>query len=260
MKKRRILALIAARGGSKGLKDKNIRLLGGRPLISYSVLPCVESEHIDRVVVSTDSPEIAEIARQFGAEVPFMRPAEEATDTADLGAVYNTCLNRLYQEERYEPEIVLYLFPTYPFKTRKDVDTMIEDIAHRGYETSMLGNAVPREDLTDVCIIDADGRALPLPIRVADIDHGWFSTNNSIFAGATAPRALTAGITDPDERDHVKALYFKDLAERGITNGKAMVRPADRIRGIDIDTIDDFNLAELVIRRRLFDFEGVFHA
>ena len=79
---KRVLALIPARGGSKGIKDKNITPLCGKPLIAYSVLAAKNSRYIDDVVVTTDSERIAETAKAYGAEVPFLRPAELASDTA----------------------------------------------------------------------------------------------------------------------------------------------------------------------------------
>ena len=81
-KDKKILAIIPARGGSKGIKNKNIVDLCDRPLISYSITAALESRYIDKVVVSTDSEEIAEVARKYDAEVPFLRPKELASDTA----------------------------------------------------------------------------------------------------------------------------------------------------------------------------------
>ena len=81
-KKLRILAVIPARGGSKGVPKKNIKLLGGKPLIAYSVEAAKKSKYVDRVAVSTDSEEIAEVAKKYGAEAPFLRPAKFATDSA----------------------------------------------------------------------------------------------------------------------------------------------------------------------------------
>src|SRR3989338_8939454 len=80
---KRILGLVVGRGGSKGIPRKNIRLLAGKPLIAHSVLPGKESKYIDRLIVSSDDVEIIEVAKSYGAEAPFVRPAEPASDTAN---------------------------------------------------------------------------------------------------------------------------------------------------------------------------------
>src|ERR671935_3060223 len=85
---RRVLAVVPARGGSKGLPRKNLRLLAGRPLVAHAVAAGLAAELVDRVVCSTDDPEIAEAARQAGAEVPFLRPAELAQDDTEDLAVF----------------------------------------------------------------------------------------------------------------------------------------------------------------------------
>ncbi|HOO28495.1 MAG TPA: hypothetical protein PLU43_08520, partial [Lachnospiraceae bacterium] len=79
---RKILAIIPARSGSKSVTDKNIRLMDGKPMLAYSIGHAVRSKYINRVIVSTDSEKYAKIAKEYGAEIPFLRPAEYATDTA----------------------------------------------------------------------------------------------------------------------------------------------------------------------------------
>jgi CMP-N,N'-diacetyllegionaminic acid synthase len=116
-KKNGVLALIPARGGSKGIYRKNIKLLGGRPLIDWSIRAAKESSCIDRLIVSTDDLEIAEVAEKCGAEVPFLRPAELATDeTPGIAPV----LHALQYFPDYE--WVLLLQPTSPFRKREDID------------------------------------------------------------------------------------------------------------------------------------------
>lgn len=112
-----VLAVIPARGGSKGLPGKNIRMLGGYPLIAWSIAAAKQSDAVDRVICTTDSPEIAAIAREFGAEVPFMRPSELAgDDTLDL-PVFQHALAWLDENEAYAPDYVVQLRPTSPFRS-----------------------------------------------------------------------------------------------------------------------------------------------
>ena len=107
-----ILALIPARGGSKGVPRKNVMMLDGKPMIAYSILQAQASQRINRVVVSTDDEEIAAVAREWGAEVPFMRPAEYAQDLSPDIDVFRHALTWLRDNQNYEPEMVVHLRPT----------------------------------------------------------------------------------------------------------------------------------------------------
>lgn len=120
----RSLAFIPARGGSKGLLLKNIRPLGGRPLIEWTIADALDSPWIERVVVSTDHPEIARIARAAGAEVPFLRPPHLSTDAAPLSEVSRHLLEWLRDHEGYAPEVLTHFSATYPFRSR----ALIEDV------------------------------------------------------------------------------------------------------------------------------------
>jgi N-acylneuraminate cytidylyltransferase len=110
------IALIPARAGSVGIKDKNIAPLAGKPLIAHSIEFALSCPQIDRVIVSTDSAHYAEISRSYGAETPFLRPAELGqNDTPDL-PVFQHCLRWLKENEKYEPELVVHLRPTSPLR------------------------------------------------------------------------------------------------------------------------------------------------
>jgi len=120
-----ILAIIPARGGSKGIPRKNIRDFAGYPLIAYSISAGLKSELVTRVIVSTDDDEIAEVARKYGAETPFMRPSLFAEDnTTDL-PVFEHALNWLAENEDYHPDIVVQLRPTSPIRPPSCVDSAI---------------------------------------------------------------------------------------------------------------------------------------
>lgn len=121
-----ILAVIPARSGSKSVKDKNIRDVNGKPMLAYSIEHAEKSKYINRIIVSTDSEMYADIAREYGAEVPFLRPAEYATDTALDYDVFFHALSYLKEKEEYEADIVVQLRPTYPIRDINDIDRMIE--------------------------------------------------------------------------------------------------------------------------------------
>jgi N-acylneuraminate cytidylyltransferase len=118
-----VLAIIPARGGSKSIPRKNIRPLAGHPLIAYSIAAALEAHSVTRTIISTDDEEIAEVARRYGAETPFLRPAEFAQDnTTDL-PVFEHALGWLMENEAYNPDIVVQLRPTSPIRPPDCVDS-----------------------------------------------------------------------------------------------------------------------------------------
>ncbi|MEM2963781.1 MAG: acylneuraminate cytidylyltransferase family protein [Candidatus Anstonellales archaeon] len=120
----RIVGIIPARGGSKGLPRKNILPLGGKPLLSYTIEAALQSR-IDRTIVSTEDVEIAEIAKKIGAEVPFLRPKKLATDTASSLSVILHALNYL-DKNKYHSDVIVFLQPTSPFRTHKHINAALE--------------------------------------------------------------------------------------------------------------------------------------
>ena len=121
---KRVLCIIPARSGSKGLKDKNIRELAGKPLLAWPVCCARDSKYIDRVIVSTDSEKYAAIARQYQADVPFLRPTRLAQDTTTTIDVVDDLLNQL--QESYD--ILVLLEPTSPLTEANDVDIALESL------------------------------------------------------------------------------------------------------------------------------------
>lgn len=123
-----ILAIIPARGGSKGLPGKNIRPMSGHPLIAYSILAAQRSARITRIVVNTDDAAIAEVAVKYGAECPFMRPAELAGDTSTDLEVFMHALRWHQTYEQYRPELVVQLRPTSPLRVEGWIDSAIDQV------------------------------------------------------------------------------------------------------------------------------------
>ena len=119
------IAIIPARSGSKGLKDKNIKLLNGKPLMAYTIEAALKSEQFDDVMVSTDSEKYAEIAKSFGAKVPFLRSAETSTDNASSWDTVAEVLDR-YAENGQTFETLCLLQPTSPFRTAEDIKIAYE--------------------------------------------------------------------------------------------------------------------------------------
>ena len=121
-----MLAVIPARGGSKGLPGKNIKRINGKPLIAWTIEAAKKSKYIDRIIVSTDDKKIANISKKYGAEIPFLRPKELATDTAKAIDNYIFTIEELKnREEKYYDEFII-LQPTSPLRKAEDIDKAIE--------------------------------------------------------------------------------------------------------------------------------------
>jgi len=121
-----ILAIIPARGGSKGIKNKNIKSFNGRPLIAYAIGAAQKTKLINRIIVSTENETIARVAKKLGAEVPFLRPANLAEDNSPVkDAVLHLLLN-LKNKENYQPDHIVLLEPTSPLRISRDIDCALE--------------------------------------------------------------------------------------------------------------------------------------
>lgn len=157
-----VLALVPARGGSKSIPRKNIRPLAGHPLLAYSVAAGLQSELVTRVIVSTDDEEIAEVARGYGAETPFLRPAALAQDDTQDLPVFLHALESLEKEEGYRPEVVVQLRPTSPVRPPDCVDRAVQILLEHPEADSVRGVVPSGQNPYKMWRIDARGRMLPL--------------------------------------------------------------------------------------------------
>ncbi len=121
-----VLGIIPARRDSKRVPGKNIRLLAGKPLIVYTIEAALKANSINRLIVSTDDREIADIAKQYGAEVPFLRPSELAEDNVPDQPVFVHALQWLKEHNSYEPDAIMHLRPTTPFKKPQTIDNVVQ--------------------------------------------------------------------------------------------------------------------------------------
>jgi N-acylneuraminate cytidylyltransferase len=261
-----VLAVIPARGGSKGIPRKNIRNFSGYPLIAYSIAAALQSETVTRVIVSTDDEEIAAVARQYGAEVPFMRPAEHAQDsTLDL-PVFAHVLRTLAEMENYHPDVVVQLRPTSPFRPLTMVDDAVRLLLDNPEADSVRGVVPAGQNPHKMWRIDqASGRMVAL-LQVEGIDEPYNSPRQKLppvywqtgHIDAIRPRAILEKnsmsgavilplLIDPaytvDIDTPADWMHYEWQMERG---GLEMVRPAQKRRAFPGDV-------ELVI----FDFDGV---
>lgn len=134
MKNKKIIAIIPARGGSKGIPRKNIKILAGKPLVAWTIEAAKKSKYLDRVIVSTEDREIAEISKKYGAEV-IKRPEELARDTVPAVPVLEQVIDYLEENENYNPDIIVLLQPTSPLRFTHHIDESIEILLQGDYDS-----------------------------------------------------------------------------------------------------------------------------
>ncbi len=152
----RVLFVITARGGSKGVPRKNIRMLGGIPLVAYKIIAAQKCKYEKRIIVSTDDEEIASISRVYGAEVPFMRPKELATDTASSVDVVLHTMNWISKYDKEEYDYVCLLEPSSPFASYQDLNKALELMEERDADT-LLGMKEVEVSKTFIHSLDKNG-------------------------------------------------------------------------------------------------------
>jgi N-acylneuraminate cytidylyltransferase len=196
-----VLAIIPARGGSKGIPRKNIKLFAGHPLIAYSIAAGVQAESVTRVIVSTDDEEIAAVARQYGAEVPFLRPAELAQDqTLDL-PVFQHALRWLEEREGYRPEVVVQLRPTSPVRPPALVDEAVRILLEHPEADSVRGVVPAGQNPHKMWRIDPQTGVMKNLLDVPGVDEPYNTPRQILppvywqtgHIDAIRPRAIHAG-------------------------------------------------------------------
>jgi CMP-N,N'-diacetyllegionaminic acid synthase len=233
-----VLGIVPARGGSRGIPQKNIAPLGGRPLIAWTIQAARSSMRVSRLVVSTDDNEIARIAKQSGAEVPFLRPSELARDdTPGIAPILHT-LNSLKAAEGYVPDMVMCLQPTSPFRSADDIDAAVELAERKNADAVVSVTSVDHHPDWMRCI-DSEGRLTefgkpdPSISRRQDLPP-VYALNGAIYLAAGA--VLLA-----------RESWYTDKTY-------AYVMPEER--SLDIDTPWQLRLADLILKDRLNDENG----
>jgi len=184
----KILAITLARGGSKRLPGKNIKELEGIPLIEYTIRAAKNSKKITRFLVSTDDQKIANIAKNAGAEVPFLRPSSLSNDQASPIDGCLHALKELKKREGYEPDIVVLLQPTSPFRTEKHIDEALHLLKQKNAESVISACPLEHELDTFRCI-NKEGKMSPIFPFTQDIDSNFSDRvrlNGAIYAIKTA--------------------------------------------------------------------------
>jgi len=243
------LVIIPARGGSKSIPRKNIKDFAGYPLIAYSIAAGLAADSISRVIVSTDDEEIAEVARNYGAEVPFLRPEEFSRDNTPDLPVFQHALEWLQSKEEYRPKIVVQLRPTSPLRRKELIDQAVLRLLERPEADSIRTICIPFQNPYKMWRISADGfmkpllsidlpepynlprQALPeIYWQTGYVDAAWSETildKNSMTGDAILPLVIGAeewiDIDSPDDWVRAERLFesgevtFDDLGFRIVT-------------------------------------------
>jgi N-acylneuraminate cytidylyltransferase len=223
---------VFARGGSKGLPGKNIKSLAGRPLIAYSIESLRGSRHVDRIIVSTDSEDIARVARDCGAETPFMRPAELASDTSPEILSWRHALSEAAMEGRL-PEIMVVAPATSPLRSPEDIDAALDMLARTSADQVISVTPASRNPYFNMVTRDEDGRS-----RVfARLPEGIHRRQDAplVYDQTTVVYASRTG-------------FIMDGGPNREPDVRSIIIPAER--ALDIDTQLDFDFAEFIMERR----------
>lgn len=239
-----MLVIIPARGGSKGVPRKNVKALAGRPLIAYAIGAALAARRVDRVIVSTEDAEIAQVARDHGAEVPFMRPAELATDTAPNGAACLDAIDRLAALEGTARDAFALVQPTSPLIEAEDIDNAIALFEDK--DAAAVVSLTPCEvPIESVCEIGDDGHVISVLRERYGADFTP-DTRQTYGARYTISGAVTV----------VRVARMRDDVNYYYGNPESLAYAIPEPRGFDIDTPLDFALAELLVGQRSKELVG----
>lgn len=224
-----MIAIIPARGGSKGLPGKNILDLCGKPLISYTIEAALNSKYISRVILSTDDVEIANVARQYGAEVPFMRPRHLATDMAKAIDVYKYTCGRLEKEENVDISEFVILQPTSPLRTSDHIDQAIELYKNKKAD-SVISYCPEHHPIAWHKYLTAAGKIESIfeeNIRNRQEERPSYFPNGAIY------------------------IFKREIIEQELYHThNSFAYIMNRKDSVDIDTIEDFEYAEFLFNKR----------
>jgi len=229
--KQYIVGFIFARGGSQGVSGKNIRLLAGKPLIAYAIETAFQSEFIDRVVVSTDDEKIAQVAQNFGAEIPFVRPKELAQDNSPEWLVWQHAIRTLKEQDRDRKlDVFVSIPPTAPLRAVKDVDNAIQTFLESDADIVITVKKAGRHPSFNMIRLDEQSCArLVMPL------------DKQIIRRQDAPpvydMTTVAYVASPKFIMESKAVFEGKV--------KAVLIPEER--ALDIDTELDFKFAEFLM-------------
>lgn len=231
-----VLAIIPARGGSKGIPHKNIKKFAGYPLIAWSIAAAKQSASVTRTIVSTDDEEIARVAREWGAETPFLRPAEFATDQSLDLPVFRHALEWLKENEGYEPDIVVQLRPTSPVRPVNLVDDAVRLLTDHPEADSVRGVVPSSENPFKMWLIDSETGTMSGLIKLDGIPEPY-----------NAPRQVLPATYW--QTGHIDAIRPRRTFMAGDSMSGKVILPLllDPAFKVDIDTLADWDRYEQLV-------------
>lgn len=231
----RVLFLIAARGGSKGVPRKNIKQLGNMPLIAYTIIAARKCSVDKRVIVSTEDVEIAEVSKRYGAEIPFMRPSELASDTASSVDVVKHAAEWINRNDKYSYDYICLLQPSAPFITYQDLNESLRMIDDKGADT-LLGVKEVKTNKVFIHSLDEQGKLSHFYQSIQKLQNVrrqeqpvQYTMNGAVYIARWD--------------------YFMKNATFHSINSLPYVMPEER--SVDIDTIFDYNMAAYMIEKKI---------
>ena len=229
-----VLALIPARGGSKSIPHKNIRLFAGHPLIAYSIAAGLQARLVNRTIVSTDDEEIARIARQYGAETPFLRPAELSQDDTTDFPVFMHALSWLQEHEDYQPAVVVQLRPTSPIRPPDCVDQAVQILLDHPEADSVRGIVPSGQNPFKMWRVDDQGRMVPL-LDLPGIPEPFNAPRQAL------PQTYW-------QTGHIDAIRLSTITRKKSLSGDVILPlHIDPRYTVDIDTLRDWQRAEWLL-------------
>lgn len=227
------VAFIFARGGSKGLPGKNLLPFAGKPLLAWAIEQAKAVSRIRRVIVSSDSKDIANTAAKYGAEVPFLRPAELATDDAPEWLAWRHALAWLEKEEGRLPEAMVSVPPTSPLRSPEDIEACLDEFAKGDADVVITVTEASRNPWFNMVTVDNQGNA-----KIAA------HLGKSVARRQDAPEVFDMTTV----AFAVRPLFI--MKEANVFSGKVRAVVVPRERALDIDTALDFEMAKFFIQRR----------
>ncbi len=222
----RIIAIIPARGGSKGIKDKNVFPIKGKPLIFYTIEEAKKSKYIDYIFVSTDSDKIATVSKKYGAEVPFMRPKELASDTSKtIDAIVNAI--EMLKSIGHTYDTMVLLQPTSPLRTAEDIDAALELFYKEGKKSLLSVSEVKENPVLIRRIVG--NQAVPIlnvssTVRRQDFEK-YYKVNGAIYINTVS-----------------------EINENTSFNDNKLGYVMETSHSVDIDTLEDIEVVERNLR------------
>lgn len=227
--KNKIVCIIPARGGSKGLPGKNIKKLLDKPLIAYTIEQAMAASYIDRIIVSTDAPAIASVAKRFGAEIPFLRPRALGRDNSSTIDVLLHALNWLTVHEKASYDIIVLLHVTTPLRSVQDIDRCIELLVKKNAESIFTVTEAHRNPYFNMVEIDDSE-------RIKLVKKGNFVTRQS------APPVY-------DMNSSIYVWWTEILKKKKkVILDKSNIHVMPKERSVDIDDLLDFKFVEAILK------------